>query len=104
MTQSKLNIVDKRMAMLPEILKKAGKIDYTKDFIETLGMSKQNYYAIAREGVQHFTVTQILIVCKAYSVDGNWLLGLHNESPFQLKQKLKQIQIKKEFITSKLKM
>lgn len=94
----KLTITDKRILQLPEILKSNKSIEYTKDFIAQIGMSKQNYYSIEREANQHFTLAQVEIICKAYGVDGNWLLGLQNDHVFSKIKPIRITQNKKDAI------
>jgi hypothetical protein len=83
------------MLQLPEHLKAAGKIEYTKEYIKALGMSKQNYYAISREGWPHFTVAQILIVVKKYRIDPRWIFGLQSDTPFLESNKKSNKTVKK---------
>ncbi|MEP6948553.1 MAG: hypothetical protein ABI863_04740 [Ginsengibacter sp.] len=82
---AKLNITDKRMLLLPGMLIKARIIMYPKDFYEALSINKQDYYGLKRRdpAARHFSVDHILLVCKIYGIDGNWILGLQNENPFR---------------------
>jgi hypothetical protein len=62
----------------PAILKSLGLIELKKDFFAIIKMPKQNYYAIRRKEktAQHFTAAQILIACKKFNVNANWIMGI----------------------------
>lgn len=66
------------MLQLPDILKTMGRIELKNDFFEIIKMPKQNYYAMRRkeDTAQHFTAAQILIVCKKFNINANWIIGL----------------------------
>ena len=74
----KLRITDKRMLMLPGLLKDHGLIDFKKDFYEILGMQRQNINSI-KNGTQHFTVRHIEIACNKFGIDPNWIFGFSSE-------------------------
>lgn len=90
-----LNMVDKRMLQLPGILKKAGLIKYNKEFLEVINMKRQNFTNIPKTGSQHFTVSQVILVCDSFgSYDEMkkklllWVFGLVKKNPLQsIKQK-----------------
>lgn len=91
MANYKSNIIDQRMLELPGMLKSMGLIELKKDFFAIIKMPKQNYYAIRRKEktAQHFTASQILIVCKKFNVNANWVMGMeknmfnNNAAPIQ---------------------
>jgi hypothetical protein len=65
-----LDIADKRMQLLPDILMSIGKIRLRQEFLDTIGKARQNITT------QHFTPNQIQKACLKYGVNANWVLGI----------------------------
>jgi hypothetical protein len=74
-----LFISDKRMIKLIEILTDNGAISYRQDFLDEIGLIKQNYRDIAN-GRRSFTVKHIYAACKAYKVNLNWIFGIERNT------------------------
>lgn len=72
------SIVDKRMLKLIDLLKTNGTIRFTQQFLDTIGMLKQNIRKV-KSGELSFTATQIYLACKTYKVNANWIFGFEKE-------------------------
>ena len=72
------SIVDKRMLKLIDLLKANGTIRFTQQFLDSIGMLKQNLRQV-KEGQIRFNTDHILKACKTYKVNANWIFGLEKE-------------------------
>lgn len=69
---------DTKIFELIQLLKSLGKIEYDKDFCDSIRVLKQNLAPI-RQGKAHFTAKHIEMICKVYSVNANWIFGIENQ-------------------------
>ncbi len=70
-----MNVPDKHILQLIEILKNSGKIRYDTEFCEAIDLRKQNLVNI-KAGRNHFTPEHIEKVIKQYHVNANWIFGV----------------------------
>lgn len=78
MVQTTLHITSTRMLELIELLKTNGQISTTQEFLDVIGMKKQNI-RIIKLGDGRFTPEQIRLACKTYKVSADWIFGLKKE-------------------------
>lgn len=76
-TISKITSND-RMLNLIDKLKANGVIEYRQEFLDVIGLKKQNYRRIIT-GDASFTVEHIRLACKHYNINANWVLGLEKK-------------------------
>ena len=76
---------DIKMLELIDLLKLSGRIRFTQQFLDTIGLKKQNLRPI-KKGTQHFTVEHVRIACVIYNGNANWINGL-DENPFRFSSK-----------------
>lgn len=74
MAKKKLHVVDERMIELIRILKDKGIIKYRQEFLDVIGLEKENYRLIPL-GAMSFTMAQVHRAGKEYRVNFNWLMG-----------------------------
>lgn len=73
---------DRKMLLLPDILKDAGLISMKKELYDVLGVNRQHFNNVknaekyGRE--YHFTAEHIRIVCTKYSINANWITDLED--------------------------
>jgi len=67
--------INARMFELYDELKSRGILKYKRDFANACELPEQNLYNI-KQGRNNFTVVHIMNVCKFYSINANWVLGL----------------------------
>lgn len=73
---------DRKMLMLPDLLKSVGLIALKQELYDVLGVGKQHFGNVknaenyGRE--YHFTAEHIRIVCKVYGVNANWIADLED--------------------------
>jgi transcriptional regulator with XRE-family HTH domain len=65
---------DKNILKLVELLKLQKRILTTKEFSESIGMLNSTISRVP-QGKCHFTVEQILLICKKYNVNANFIFG-----------------------------
>ena len=68
-------IHDQRMLELVKLLRGTGKVRSRHEFLNTIGMSKQQFRRINR-GRQHFAAKHTGRVCAHFNVIANWLIDL----------------------------
>jgi len=66
------------------ILKQLRMIRFKSEFLNTIGVLKQNEYRI-KQGLAHFTHEHIEIICKIFNVNANWIYGIE-ENVFRTSQ------------------
>ena len=49
-----------------------------KQIADLLGISQQQYFKYEK-GVNELPIRYLLVICKAYSISADWLLGLKDE-------------------------
>ena len=64
-----------RMLKLIDKLKTNGVIEYRQEFLDVIGLKKQNFTRII-SGNASFTVEHIQKACREYNINANWLLGM----------------------------
>lgn len=69
-----MNLLDKKIFDLIDLLLSQGKIRFKVDFCRTVGMYPQVLNQIA-SGRNHFTLEQVNSICKEYDVNANWIVG-----------------------------
>ena len=74
------------MLELIDLLKLSGKIKFTQEFCDSVGLKKQNLRPI-KNGKQHFTPEQIRLACLEYNANANWINDLE-ENPFRSRPKM----------------
>ena len=67
------------MIKLISILKENGTITYRQDFLDEIGLIKQNFRDIEL-GRRSFTVKHIYAACKTYKVNLNWIFGIEKNT------------------------
>jgi len=70
-----MNVPDKNIMHLIDLLIFQKQISYVKDFCKEIGMQEQTISKI-KKGTNHFTVSQIETICKKYKVNANWVFGV----------------------------
>lgn len=65
---------DKNILKIIELLKLQKRILSTKEFADEIGMLNSTISRIP-QGKCHFTAEQILIICKKYNVNANFIFG-----------------------------
>ncbi len=78
MSDKPIHITSKRMIQLIENLKAAGTIKNRQEFLDVIGLEKQNYRTIV-SGVRGFTVDQITKAIIEYKVNANWIFGVEKD-------------------------
>lgn len=73
-----MNLPDKRILRLIDLLIFQKKISYVKDFCQEIGMQDQTISKI-KKGTAYFTVTHIEMICKKYNVNANWIFGIESK-------------------------
>lgn len=71
-------VTDFKMFFLISHLKENGRIKYTQQFCDDIGILKQHIRQI-KMGRQHFTLSHIEKACQVYNVNANWLLDLEED-------------------------
>jgi DNA-binding Xre family transcriptional regulator len=66
---------DKNILHLIEILSTEKKIKSKTEFYSEIKIIRQTISKI-KKGINHFTPSQIEIICKRYNVNANWIFGL----------------------------
>lgn len=66
---------DKNIIALIERLIFENKISSKTEFYDEIKSSRQTVSKI-KKGINHFTTSQIEIICKKYNVNANWIFGL----------------------------
>lgn len=69
--------INGKMFELYDELKKRGILKYKRDFANACGLPEQNLYNI-KQGRNNFTVVHVMNVCKFYSINANWILGIQD--------------------------
>ncbi len=46
---------------------------------ETLGISQQQYFKYEK-GINELPIRYLIVICKAYSISADWLLGLSSKN------------------------
>lgn len=70
--------IDERIIWFRNQLLEERQISKKKEFYLATGISRQNFRMIEKEG-RHFTTAHILAICKAYSLNANWVFGFEDE-------------------------
>ncbi len=66
---------DKNIIALIEILTLENKISSKTEFYDEIKTIRQTISKI-KKGINHFTPTQIEIICRKYNVNANWIFGI----------------------------
>ena len=69
-----MHITDKNILKLVELLKLQKRILTTKEFSDSIGMLNSTISRVP-QGKCHFTAEQILLICKKYNVNANFIFG-----------------------------
>jgi chorismate mutase len=73
-----MTAVDERMIELIERLITAGTIKTRQQFLDAIGMLKQDYRNVTI-GRRSFRIEHITAACKEYGVNANWIHGLEDK-------------------------
>ena len=65
---------DKNIITLIDILTVENKISSKTEFYDEIKTIRQTISKI-KKGINHFTPSQIEIICKKYNVNANWIFG-----------------------------
>ena len=49
---------------------------------ETLGISQQQYFKYEK-GINELPIRYLFVICKAYGISADWLLGLPNKAQYE---------------------
>jgi hypothetical protein len=74
----RLSIPDRKMFEAIATLKYRGDIRFRQEFCDAIEIPKQNIRQV-RLGRQHFTAKQIMLACKEYNINANWIFGLSDQ-------------------------
>jgi plasmid maintenance system antidote protein VapI len=95
------HLFDVRMLELMKILKEMGFVRSGAAFAKVIGIPRSNINSI-RNGETSFTALHINIVCKEYTINANWIMGIETNlfrgrknSP-ALNKMIKRIRTEKE--------
>tara|TARA_R110002126_G_scaffold42182_1_gene122121 strand:- start:537 stop:779 length:243 start_codon:yes stop_codon:yes gene_type:complete len=66
---------DINIIKLIDILTVENKISSKTEFYDEIKSSRQTISKI-KKGINHFTTSQIEIICKKYNVNANWIFGI----------------------------
>lgn len=84
---------DRKMLMLPDILKNAGLIVLKQELYDVLGVNRQHFNNVKnaeKYGREfHFTAEHIRIVCEVFGINANWIIDVE-DSIFLAKKADKQ--------------
>ena len=84
---------DRKMLMLPDILKNAGLIVLKQELYDVLGVNRQHFNNVKnaeKYGREfHFTAEHIRIVCEVFGINANWIIDVE-DSVFLVKKADKQ--------------
>ena len=81
-----LPVPDQRMVELIDTLIIGGTIRSRQEFLNAIGMLKQNYTEVVN-GKRAFRVEHISKACREYNVNANWIHGL-DEQVFRAKKRV----------------
>jgi hypothetical protein len=73
-----MNLIDKRILRLIDLLIFEKEIAYVKEFCQAIGIIDTTIPKI-KKGTSHFTVQNIQMICKIYNVNANWIFGLEKK-------------------------
>ena len=73
---------DRKMLMLPDILKNAGLIVLKQELYDVLGVNRQHFNNVKnaeKYGREfHFTAEHIRIVCEVFGINANWIIDVED--------------------------
>lgn len=71
---------DRKMLLLPDLLKSAGLIKFKEELYEVLDLDRFHFNNVKNQEkygrAYHFTAEHLKIVCKVYGVNANWLVDI----------------------------
>lgn len=82
---------DIKIFELIQLLKSLGKIQFDKDFCESIDIPKQSIPRI-KKGIAHFTARHIENICAVYGVNANWIFSIDNQIFIKIKSNQKSVQ------------
>ena len=80
-----MTLPDNRIIELIDRLIAAGTIASRQEFLDTIGMLKQNYTEVVN-GKRSFRMEHISKACREYDVNANWIMGI-DEQVFRTKKR-----------------
>lgn len=67
--------IDRRIFEIIEYLKQGGKISSDNQFAEKIGITRQKLSGIRNREERHFTVEDILLICKHFKANPSYIFG-----------------------------